>query len=404
MKMADHCPNILVPESDLVLFLQQLVRIPSVNPPGNEEEVARVVAAKLLSLGFEVTLHESAPRRVNVVGRLPGSGGGPTLILNGHTDVQPPASGWLHDPFGAEIENGYLYGRGAMDMKAGIAAMIYGVEAVLHGGTRRRGDIVFTAVADEVSGGHHGTGYLLENNLIAGDIAIVGEPTGEQIYIAHRGVIWMEIEVFGKSAHSGRPWLGVNAISKAGKIIHAIETELAPLAAKKTHDLVPAPTYNLGGITGGTKFNLVADRAVIELERRMIPGEVAADCVAEVRALCERISVADQEPWYCSVREVMHVDGAEVDRNGRAVRACQQAYREETGEDAKLGATSGFEDAHFFLKAGIDTAMFGPYRRQSTEGGGQFFTVSGMADECVAIADVVTAARVYARLITNLIC
>jgi acetylornithine deacetylase/succinyl-diaminopimelate desuccinylase-like protein len=223
----------------------------------------------------------------------------------------------------------------------------------------------------------------------------------------------MQITVTGRSAHGGRPWLGVNAISKMARILAALEDELVPSLASRTHPLLPAPTINMGTVTGGTKFNLVADRAVLEVDRRMVPGETAEQALDEVRALCQRLRDADAQSWEFEVMPVMHVTPGEIDPHAPIVKACQAAHRAVTGEEAVIAATAGFEDAHFLLDAGIPTAMFGPYRpaappppASAGAGGAQrdgFFTNSGMADESVDLVDVARAARVYARLIRDLI-
>ncbi|MEK9754393.1 MAG: M20/M25/M40 family metallo-hydrolase, partial [Rhodospirillaceae bacterium] len=229
-----------IEENGLAAFLADLVRVPSVNPPGNEGPVAALIAARLGALGFDTRIVESAPGRPNVIARLAGTGGGPTLLFNGHMDVQPPGSRWTRDPFAATVEGRRLYGQGAMDMKAGLAAMIAVVLSsmvsvtICRGGRRMAGDIVVTAVADEVSGGHMGTGFLVREGLVKADMAVVCEPTGDAVRVAHRGALWLEIEVNGRSAHGGRPWLGVNALSKAARIITALEDELAPSLAHLT--------------------------------------------------------------------------------------------------------------------------------------------------------------------------
>ena len=261
---------------------------------------------------------------------------------------------------------------------------------------------MITAVADEVCGGHQGTGYLVKEGLIQADMAVVCEPTGDAVRIAHRGALWMEVAVIGRSAHGGRPWLGVNAISKTARIITAIENELLPSLASRTHPLLPAPTINIGTLHGGTKFNLVADRAVLELDRRMLPGETAEAALEEVRALCDRLLAADDEQWQATVTPVMHVSAGEIDAQAPIVKACQAAHRTVTGRDAEISSTAGFEDAHFLLDAGIPTAMFGPYRSRQA-GEDPQFTPSGMVDESVDLVDVARAAEIYARLITDLL-
>ena len=381
-------------------FLADLIRTPSVNPPGNEGAVAALMTAKLSALGLETMTVEAAPGRPSVIGKLAGSGNGPTLLLNGHMDVQPPGHHWTRDPFAATIEGRRMYGQGAMDMKAGLAAIVYALEYLKDTGCRLAGDVIVTAVADEVCGGHLGTGYLVGEGLVRADMAVVCEPTGDTVRVAHRGALWLEIGVSGKSAHGGRPWLGVNAVSKVARIIAAIEDELVPSLQERTHSLLPAPTINIGSIEGGTKVNLVADHASIQIDRRMVPGEDADAAEAEVVNLCRAFCSADTEDWSVNVKRLMHVTPGEISADAPIVKACQSAHRTVTGEEAVIGSTAGFEDAHFLLEAGIPTAMYGPYRR-TERNEDPHFTSSGMADESVDLDDVARAARIYAQLMID---
>jgi succinyl-diaminopimelate desuccinylase len=381
-------------------FLADLIRTPSVNPPGNEGAVAALMTAKLSALGLETMTVEAAPGRPSVIGKLAGSGNGPTLLLNGHMDVQPSGHHWTRDPFAATIEGRRMYGQGAMDMKAGLAAIVYALEYLKDTGCCLAGDVIVTAVADEVCGGHLGTGYLVGEGLVRADMAVVCEPTGDTVRVAHRGALWLEIGVSGKSAHGGRPWLGVNAVSKVARIIAAIEDELVPSLQERTHSLLPAPTINIGSIEGGTKVNLVADHASIQIDRRMVPGEDADAAEAEVVNLCRAFCSADTEDWSVNVKRLMHVTPGEISADAPIVKACQSAHRTVTGEEAVIGSTAGFEDAHFLLEAGIPTAMYGPYRR-TERNEDPHFTSSGMADESVDLDDVARAARIYAQLMID---
>jgi succinyl-diaminopimelate desuccinylase len=384
----------------LAAFLAELIRTPSVNPPGDEGAVAALMAAKLKALGLETTTIEAAPGRPSVIGKLAGSGNGPTLLFNGHMDVQPPGHHWTRGPFAATIEGRQVYGQGAMDMKAGLTAIVFALESLRDAGRQLAGDVIVTAVADEVCGGHLGTGYLVAEGLVHADMAVVCEPTGDTVRVAHRGALWLEIEVSGKSAHGGRPWLGVNAVSKAARIVAAIEDELVPSLQNRTHPLLPAPTINIGSIEGGTKVNLVADQASIQVDRRMLPGEDVNAAQAEIAGLCATLCAADGEDWSFNVKRLMHVTPGEIDPEAPIVRACQTAHRTVTGEDAVIGSTAGFEDAHFLLDAGIPTAMYGPYRR-TEKNEDPHFTNSGMADESVDLDDVARAARIYAHLMID---
>ena len=385
-----------IDEISLRRFLVKLVKIQSINPPGNEGPVATIMLEKLKSLGLETQVIEAVPGRPNVVARLIGRGNGPTLLLNGHMDVQPPSNHWTRDPFAAHVEGTQLYGQGAMDMKAGLAAVIYALDGLRRTGRKLTGDVIVTAVADEVCGGHLGTGFIVAEGLVKADMAVVCEPTGDTVRVAHRGALWLEIEVSGKSAHGGRPWLGVNALSKAARLI------TVPSLQDRTHPLLPAPTINIGSLEGGTKVNLVADRAVFQIDRRLLPGEQVNAAQSEVAELCSAIRAADGEEWSVDVRKLMHVTPGEIDPEAPIVKACQAAHAAITGEPAAIGSTAGFEDAHFLLDAGIPTAMYGPYRRTEPDQD-PYFTNSGMADESVYLGDVARAACIYIQLMIDLL-
>lgn len=394
--------DVRIDDRGLAEFLRAIARIPSINPPGGEGPVAELIAGQLRDLGFGVEVFEAAPGRPSVVAKLPGRGQGPSFMLNGHMDVQPAGGGWKHDPFGAEMEGDRLFGRGVIDMKAGLAAMVFAAAGVVRSGVKLKGNLVIAAVADEVCGGHQGTGFLTRTGRLKTDMAIVCEPTGDSVNVAHRGTAWIEVEVTGRSAHGGRPWLGVNAISKATKIVRAIEEKLVPSLQHLTHPLLPAPTINVGAIRGGTKFNLVADQCTFELDRRMVPGESAEDALKQVDRICAEVRAADSEAFTWQAREIMHVNPSEISAEAPIVRACQRAYREVVGREPGIGSTAGFEDMHFLMDAGIPTAMFGPYRPQQPKEAA-FFTTSGMPDEYVDMPDVVMAASIYARLIENIL-
>ncbi len=382
-------------------LLTKLVKIPSVNPPGDEEPVADLIAGMLKDLGLSVKRVVTDQGRHNVIARLAGSEGSPTLLFNGHTDVLPAGPGWKIDPFGAEVIDGKLHGRGSVDMKAGLTAMIMAAEAMVRNRVPLKGDLVLTAVSDEVGGGYQGTGYLVKHGEIQADMAVVGEPTGREIRVAHRGVNWMEIRALGKSAHGGRPHLGVNAISKMAHFIQMLENELLPVISKKTHWILPSPTINIGRIEGGSKVNMVAGECRIELDRRTIPGESPDEVMAEFQAILEKAQRELGIPM--EISRFMIVEPTEISPEARIVQECKKAYQQVLGEEAGIGCTAGFEDAHFLINdANIPTAMFGPYwsKIDPTK---PFFTTSGTPEEHVEIESVVNATRIYAQMILNIL-
>lgn len=392
--------TIPIDEDGLVAFLGQLVQIQSINPPGNEGPVASVIGEKLASLGFEVSTFHTPSGRPNIVATFDSGRPGRTLLFNGHMDVLPPGTGWVRDPFGAEIVDGKLYGRGSLDMKAGLAAALYACEAVLRAGADFNGKIVYTAVADEVGGGFEGTGFLVSQGLVTADAVIVCEPSGPDVRLAHRGALWAQIEVQGKSAHGGRPWLGVSAISKMAKIIGALEETLPALwASQPKHWCLPAPTLNLGIISGGHKINLVSDRCTLKVDRRLLPGESADEALAQIRAVVDSVRQADAQEFAASVETIMVIEPTEVPKDAEIVQRCVAAFEAVTGEAAGLSCTAGFEDAHFFVNnLGIPTCMYGPFQPRPDDPQG---TISGGYEEHVELSWLRVAALVYARVILD---
>ncbi|HXV62688.1 MAG TPA: M20/M25/M40 family metallo-hydrolase, partial [Vicinamibacteria bacterium] len=220
---------------ELVDFTSELVRVPSVNPPGNlYREAAETLGRRLASCGFEVDYvvadgrpeHSTAHPRVNVFGALRGEKTRPVVHLNGHLDVVPAGDGWTLDPFAGIVRAGRIYGRGTADMKAGIAAAVYAVECIRRAGIRLRGSVELSGTVDEESGGYAGVAWLCETGRLTKkrtDYVIIPEPLGvDRICVGHRGVYWFEVTAHGRVAHGSMPFLGVSAIAQMSLFLEAI--------------------------------------------------------------------------------------------------------------------------------------------------------------------------------------
>jgi succinyl-diaminopimelate desuccinylase len=380
----------------LTALLVELIKIPSINPPGGELPVARVLAGVWEEAGFEVEIDQFADERANVIGRRRW-GLGPTLLLNGHMDVQPPGQGWTLDPFGGRVTDGRLYGQGAEDMKAGLAAMT--IAAVNYAKTNpTKGELILTGVADEMCGGAEGTKRLVERNLRA-DYAVVCEPTGDQLYLAHRGALWLELTVTGRSAHGGRPWLGQNAINAMLIWLNALQ-QWAPTSLRRTqHRLLPDDTLNIGRISGGHKINVVADRCTADVDLRHLPDADVSDLADEVRAIARRV-IPDLE---ATVDVIHSVDPMETPEESPIVEICRRAYQQVTGTPAELGATAGFQDAHYFARdLRIPTVMFGPYAGAASDGD-DYPSRSGQPDEWVSLTALATTVKIYEGMIDGVL-
>src|SRR4051794_35871807 len=352
----------------LVELIHALVAIDSVNPslvPGGagEGDAAAAVVAWAAAAGLETELLEATPGRPSVVIRARGTGAGRTLLLCGHLETVTTEG--MADP-GPRVDGDRFHGRGAYDMKAGVAAALVACREAAALGLR--GDVVVAAVADEE---HASLGVQEVLAAVGADAAIVTEPTELELVVAHRGFVWAEIEVTGRAAHGSRPQLGVDAIVKAGPVLTAIGALDAALGAR-THPLLGRGSVHASTIRGGEELSSYPARCTIGLERRTLPGETIADVEAEVAALA-----GDAEHRTLLVREPF-----EVAADAELVGIVREAAALATGRTPPIGGASYWADAAFIAAAGIPTVMFGP--------GGEG---AHAAEEGVSIADTEAVTR-----------
>src|SRR5271154_3504607 len=277
-------------------FLAELVKIPSDNPPGDCARSAEIVAKLLEGLGFQVERRKVPEDLVKANGMISATNlimrrkfrQGPTIALNAHGDVVPPGTGWTHDPYGAEIVDGWMIGRGAAVSKSDIATYAFAMLALEKSGAALRGAVELHITYDEEAGGEIGPRYLLEQGLSRPDLAI-GAGFSYAVVNAHNGCLHLEGEVLGRSAHAARPSTGVDALEAANAILGALYGWRAGLQARTS--AVPgigSPQMTVGLISGGINTNVVPDRVVFRLDRRMVPEENPAEVEAELRAVIAR--------------------------------------------------------------------------------------------------------------------
>ncbi len=345
--------------SETTELLRQLVAINSINPdlvPGGagEGNIARFVAAWFERAGFEVVVDGAgaAPGRPNVVGIARGSGGGRSLMLNAHMDtVGVTGMERPHDPY---IENNRLYGRGAFDMKGGLAAIMAAGAAARQ--RRLRGDVIVTAVVDEEYASI-GTSAIVER--WKADAAIVTEPTELQICTAHKGFAWFSVETQGVAAHGSRPDLGVDAIVKMGKVLIGLEELDLTLRSAASHRLLGAGSVHASLIEGGQELSSYPERCTLEIERRTIPGETLQHIEAELPAIFARIAAHDPT-FQATVKTGLTREPFEVSLQEPIVQTViQQASRRLGREIVEVGGT-GWMDSALLAAAGIPTVVFGP--------------------------------------------
>jgi acetylornithine deacetylase len=346
-------------ESLLTLF-QKLIQIDSVNPSlsskgTGEAIIARYIGAYLNKLGLEVRFQEIGKNRVNVIGVLKGTGGGPALMLNGHTDTVS-ADNMETDPFAAEKKGGKIYGRGALDMKAGVAALMMAVQTIIEAEIKLKGDVILTLVADEEYASI-GTEAVVEE--YTADAAIICEPTDLDIVIAHKGFAWIKIEIFGQAAHGSLPHRGIDAIVKAGKVLAAIETLGKTDLNQKSHPLLGSPSMHASLIEGGTELSTYPDYCKIELERRNLPGEDRKAVSAEIQDLLQNIQRQDDQ-FKADFDVFFFRPAFEISPDQPIVQTVRRSYELTFDKPPRFEGMWAWLDSAILAQAGIPAVIFGP--------------------------------------------
>lgn len=334
----------------------RLVAIDSVNPtlvPGaaGEAQIAGFIADWAAAAGLEAELLEATPGRPSVLVRARGTGGGRTLLLCGHIDTVNVEG--MADPHAPRVDGDRLHGRGAYDMKAGVAAALVACREAASIGLA--GDVVVAAVADEE---HASLGVQDAVAAVRADVAIVTEPTELAVAVAHKGFVWEEIKVTGKAAHGSRPHLGVDAIVKAGPILAALG-ELDVALGERTHPLLGRGSVHAGLIEGGIELSSYPARCVLSVERRTLPGETAADVAAELDVLLDRCRGADRA-LRAERRTLLVREPFEIAQEAEIVEAVAGAATPHAGGRPPIGGVSYWADSAFIAAAGIPTVLFGP--------------------------------------------
>ncbi|MFQ6115960.1 MAG: ArgE/DapE family deacylase [bacterium] len=380
--------NLIINEKKLLEVLQEMIKVDSVNPNlvdgGNgESKIAHYIRKYLAEIDLEVKFQEIRPNRVNVIGILKGVGNGKSLMLNGHTDTVS-MDGMDIEPLNPKYDNGKVYGRGSLDMKSSLSAMIMAAEAIVKSGVKLKGDVILAFVADEEYASI-GTDTLIKE--YSADAAIVCEPTNLEIGIAHKGFAWIKVGVFGKAAHGSRPNEGIDAIVKAGKVLFGVDNLANNILTQKKHPLLGSPSIHASLISGGTELSTYPDHCKIELERRTVPGECYETVVDEMKSLIKKISSEDEQ-FKANFEVFFHRPPLEVSKNELIVKSLEKAYNSVLKKEPKHTGLSFWTDAAILKEAGIPTIIFGP------SGEGPHASV-----EYVDFDSVITTTKILAKVI-----
>ena len=379
--------------AEIVELLQKMVRVQSVSPPADTEDCAGILLDLCRAEGIDAEAIEGRPGAVNVVARMVGDSPGKRLILNGHIDTVPAGDGWTVDPFGGDLRDGYIWGRGTCDMKSGVAAMLMAMVDLKRSGASFAGEIVFQAVADEETGSQWGTLYLIEQGYCRdADFAICTEPTSNRIELGNRGLRWMDITVTGSASHAGRPWLGRNAVTAAAAIIERIEAMEFTVRDERFES--PEPSISVTMIEGGHTVNVIPDHCTFSVDRRMLPGETEVQVVFDLQAVMHD---ALKELPGIGVSGELRPGGWDpflIDPGEPVVEAAMAAARDVLGREPQTGYKAACTDAsHLVIRAGIPTVLLGPGNEQ----------LSHKPDERIAVDDLVAGSAIYVEMMRRLL-
>lgn len=396
---------------EIVDFAADLIRIPTVNPPGEEYETcARFIGERLKACDFDVHYvtadgrpeHTHAHPRVNVIGRRAGAHPHPLVHLNGHFDVVPAGAGWTVDPFGGLVRDGRIYGRGSCDMKAGIAAAVYAAEILRRAGISLPGTFEVSGTVDEESGGMAGVHYLAEHRWLAQDktdFVIIPEPLDvDRVCIGHRGVYWFEVEARGRIGHGSMPFLGASAIEGMGELMHLIEHQLKPQLQARTTGVPVVPpgarhaTINTNGIAGGQPVDgvqtpCVADHCRAVFDRRFLIEEGLDATRDEIAALVEAARRLVPGIRF-EVHDRLIVHPTRTPDDSPIIPALTGAIHTVLGRPATLVASPGtYDHKHVAKVAGVPHCVaYGPGE----------LVQAHQPDEYCAVSDLIAATKVIA--------
>jgi acetylornithine deacetylase len=339
--------------ADVEALLAELVSIDSVNPAlvpdgAGEAEIARFVARWAEDAGLAVEVVEPVPGRPSVVATARGRGGGRSLMLNAHLDTVGVAG--MATPHEPRVEGGRLYGRGAYDMKGGLAAIMLATAAAGRAGLA--GDVLLAAVSDEE---HSSIGVQAVVERFKADACIVTEPTSLQVCVAHKGFAWWRITAHGRAAHGSRPDLGRDAIARMGPVLTGL-AELDRRLEERTHPLVGRASVHASLIEGGQELSSYPERCVLEVERRTLPGEARESVADELRAVLDGGDPGPLEGEVTLVRDPFEVADDET-----IVATVREQATATLGREPKIMGHTAWMDAAFTQAAGMPTVVFGPH-------------------------------------------
>lgn len=391
---------------DEVAFLQQLVRVPTDTPPGNNAPHAERTAELLAAMGYTAEKHPvpdwalkeyGLASITNLIVRRRFGDGGPVVALNAHGDVVPPGEGWTHDPYGGEVVDGKLYGRASAVSKSDFATFTFALRALEALGLPLKGGVELHFTYDEEFGGEMGPGWLLNNHLTKPDL-LIAAGFSYQVVTAHNGCLQLEVTLHGLSSHAAYPHTGVDALQAATKLLTALYAHNEVLKTRRSQvEGITHPYLNVGRIEGGTNTNVVPGKVVLKLDRRMIPEEDATAVEAEVRALIDS-AVAQSPGVRVEVRRMLLAHALKPQTGNRVlVQALQHHGRAVFGCEIPTSGTPLYTDVRLYGAHGVPAVIYGAGPRTVLESNAK------RADEHLVLSDLRGATKVVARTLLDVL-
>ncbi len=389
-----------------VAFLQQLVRVPTDTPPGDNAPHAEATARLLTAMGLQVEHHAVPAAAVqaqgmesitNLIVRRSYGPGGPVIALNAHGDVVPPGEGWTQDPYGGAVVEGALYGRAAAVSKSDFATYTFALRALEAVARPQRGGLELHFTYDEEFGGELGPGWLLAQGLTKPDL-LIAAGFSHQVVTAHNGCLQMEVTLHGLASHAAYPETGVDALQAANRLLTALYAHNAVLRQRRSAVAgIRHPYLNVGRIEGGSNTNVVPGKVVLKLDRRFIPEEDAAEVEAELLALIEA-TVSDCAGVRLELRQLLLAQALQpLPGNAALVAAIQRHGEAVFGESIPEVGTPLYTDVRLYAAHGVPAVIYGAGPRTVQESNAQ------RADEHRQVSDLLGATRVLARTLHELL-
>tara|TARA_B100001750_G_scaffold239078_1_gene246616 strand:+ start:381 stop:1559 length:1179 start_codon:yes stop_codon:yes gene_type:complete len=381
-----------IKEEEITNLAQELIKIPSDETAG-EKEVCEYLESFLKSLGMKVRLQEVLPNRPNIIAEVIGDEVGKSIMFNGHVDTVPigDIKKWSMDPYSAIIKDNKLFGRGSTDMKGSIASMIIAMKFIMNNVKKFNGKIIFTGVmAEETTG--LGTQKIVEENIKA-DMALVGEPSDEKIYRAHKGTMWFNLSTYGKLEHSSESNSeSNNAIINMMKLIMEIN-EISKELETIENNLVGHPSINVGLINGGTKQNMIADSCRISIDRRTLPEEKTDEILDKLRIRLDRLRSLDDRLTFDLEIDTIR-EAVEVVESEQIVQEVKNALNKVINKNPTISGMKATTDMSILVNQGnIPSVIYGP----------GFIKQAHTVDEFIEVKRLVESSQVYTEILLNVL-